>query len=350
MTVHFFTKGGDWLPDSHLRAYGIAKELEACGVKTVMHFPPVLTLSLTPWPKKLPLIIETILSLRTIKKGDIVFLQRAISNKYFFLIMVTYLALFRRPMVFDFDDAIYTHNFYKTKIYTQMASAVFVGGRALETWAKQYSANVHIFHTSLKFKLYEPYTKDYSVSLSPLVIGWVGTARNHHENLAMLASVLRRLVKEATVPFKFILVGVWGYPSIKALFEDIPGLMVEFVEYLKPEELPRMVQSFDIGVMPLAIDNEWNRARSSFKPIEYMACGLATISAGIGAITDVVKDGENGYLAVSEDEWVEKLKKLLGDTELRARLGREGQRVVREHYCHEAIVPRMIKVFEEIAR
>lgn len=348
VTIHFFTKGDDKLPDSHQRAFGIARELNARGIHAVMHEPHAVQLSITPWPGKFSLIIATIRSLSSIRKGDIVFLQRAISNKYFFVIMATYLMLFRPVMIFDFDDAIYIYDPFKTKVFTRMASAVFVGSNTLAAWAKQYNDTVYVFHTPLKFSLYAAHTKDYSVVREPLVIGWVGTARHHRRNLPLLADVLKKLVEESSVPFRFVFVGVWGFPEIKALFEDIPGLQVEFVEYLEPQKLPAMIQSFDIGVMPLVGNDEWNRARSSFKPVEYMACGIATVSSSIGAITDIVKDGVNGYLARDENEWVEKLDLLLTDRGLRTRLGKSGQETVHERCCYEAVVPRMIEIFDSL--
>ena len=353
MTVHFFTKGNDQLGDSRQRAFRVAEELNASGVRVVVHSPPVMYLSITPWPKKFLLIVAIILSLFTIKKGDTVFLQRTIGNKYFFGIMVLYLKLSGRKMIFDFDDAIYMHDFFKTKVLTQMADAVIVCSQALAAWAKQYNKNVHIFHTSLKFSDYAKFTKNYEVESNPIVIGWVGTASNHCNNLRFLATVFEKLVKETENRFKFILMGAGRNNKIYKLFQDIPNLHVEFVDNLEwnnPESVPREIQKFDIGVMPLVGKNEWNLARSSFKPLEYMACGVATVSSAIGEITNVVQDGINGYLASSEDEWVEKLGRLINDRALRSALGTAGQMQVREHECYEAVIPRMIELINAVAR
>ena len=187
MKIHFYTKGDERIGDSRQRAIRIADELRERGIDTIVHWPPVVLISTTRWPKKFFLIVTTIRSLFSIKKGDIVFLQRTIGNKYFFVIMVTYLKLFCRKMIFDFDDAIYMHNFYKTKKLVQMADAVFVCSRALQTWVRQYNQNVHIFHTTVKFADYKKYTKDYSLEQNPLVIGRVGTARDHYKKPSLLS-------------------------------------------------------------------------------------------------------------------------------------------------------------------
>ena len=348
MTIHFYTKGDLKIGDSRQRAFRIADELRARDFDTVVHTPPVVHISTTPWPKKFILITEFVRSLFSIKKGDVIFLQRTIGNKYFFVIMVAYLTLFRRKMIFDFDDAIYTHDFYKTKKLTQMADAVFVCSRALETWVRRYNQNVYIFHTTVKYADYAKYTKDYSIPQSPLIIGWVGTAKDHYRNLSLLAEAFKKLVTQTRVPFKFVLVGVWGYPKIKELFEPIKGLNAEFIEYLPPEKMMETIQSFDIGVNPLVGKSEWNLARSSYKPYEYMACGLAQITSAVGEITYVVKDGVNGFLADSVDEWVEKLDRMLTDKELRAALGRGGQETIRTQESYEAFLPRMIEIIQKL--
>ncbi|MEK7144818.1 MAG: glycosyltransferase family 4 protein [Patescibacteria group bacterium] len=348
MTIHFYTKGDLKIGDSRQRAFRIADELNARGIASVVHGPPVVSLSTTPWPKKFSLIVAIIRSLFSIKKGDIVFLQRAISNKYFFVIMVVYLTLFRRKMIFDFDDAIYMHDFYKTKKLTQMADAVFVCSRALEKWVRQYNQNVYIFHTTVKLAEYAKFTKDYSKDSSPIIIGWVGTAKDHYKNLGLLAEVFKKLLTQTTVPFKFVLVGMWGYTKIKELFEPITGLNIEFIDYLPPTKMMETIQSFDIGVNPLLEKGEWNMSRSSYKPYEYMACGLAQITSAVGEITYVVHDDVDGYLADSVDEWVEKLKKLIESRELRARLGRGGQENIRREEAYEVMMPRMVDIITKL--
>ena len=297
------------------------------------------------------LIVATINSLFSIKRDDVIFLQRTISNKYFFVIMVVYLKIFRRKMIFDFDDAIYLHDRYKTQTLTKMADAVIVCSRALEQWSRKYNDNVHIIHTTVKLADYERFTKDYSVESSPVVIGWIGTARNHYENLKFLASVFERLVKKTKAPFKFVLVGAGGIKKVYELFENIPNLQVDFVDSLEwddPESIPREIQKFDIGVNPLVDKSEWNLARSSFKPYEYMACGLANVTSAVGEITYVIHDGVNGMLADDVEEWVEKLGRLIADRALRERLGKEGQETVRKQESFEVVIPHVVTLLKTL--
>ena len=352
MTIHFFTYGDEQSGSSRQRAFKIAEEFNARGTHSVVHRPSAMLMSATPWPKKGALIVQLARALATVKKGDIVYIQRALSNKYFFALLVSYVFLFRRRMVFDLDDPTYFHSFFKTKVLTQMADVVVVCHHAIADWAKRYNTNVHIVHISLTMPAYEKYTHDYTREERPQVIGWVGTAPEHRRNLELLVPVFERLLRENPVPFRFVLVGALKNKQIYDMFA-IPGLDVQFVDALNwadPSATPREIQTFDIGVQPHGTQGKWDRAKTSFKIIEYMACGVATVSSPFGEMPYIITDGVNGFLAEGTDAWVEKLAALLADRALCTRLARAGQETVRREYCFDAIIPRMLAIIEPLAR
>lgn len=351
MTVHFFTFSTAQSGTSRQRAFRIAEGLQARGINTVIHWPPVLLISNTNWPKKFSLIVATIRSLASIKKGDIVYLQRTIANKYFSVIMVTYLFFFRRRTIFDFDDPVYVHSHFKTKVFTKMADVVTVCTHGQEAWARQYNPNTHIFHISVDFPKYQKFTKDYTHEQSPLTIGWVGVGPEHIQNLRLLVPVFKKLLARTTIPFKFVLIGAVKNKGVYDLFQSIPGLNVEFIDALdwtNPDSVPRELQKFDIGVLPHLSEGEWNKSKTSLKNLEYMACGVATICSAFGEMPYVIQDGVNGFIAATEDEWVEKLEKLLSSAALREKLGRAGQQTVKEKYSFDALMPRVVALINSL--
>ena len=277
---------------SRQRAFRVVEELRARGVDAVIHHPPALMLSRTHWPKKFLLILQMIGSLRHIKKGDIVYLQRTIANKYFFVIMVVYLKLFRRKMIFDFDDPVYLHSFFKTKMFCKMAEVVITCSHAQAQWARQFNKNVQVIHIALNLAAYKKFTKDYLIPSSPVVVGWVGTGPEHLFNLQNLAAVFERLLKKSSVPFKFVLIGALKNQKVYDTFRHIPGIEVEFIDALEwnnPQSVPREIQKFDIGVLPHKNDGEWNKAKTSFKILEYMACGVASIVSEFGEMPYIIR-------------------------------------------------------------
>ena len=353
MTIHYFTFSNVQGGSSRQRAFRVVDELRARGLSVVIHTPPVLDISRTRWPKKFLLILQVVRSLFSIKKGDIIYLQRTISNKYFFVIMVAYIWFFRRKMIFDLDDPVWLHSFFKTKMFTKMADVVVTCSHAQAEWARQFNKNVHIIHIALDLAAYKKFTKDYSTPVNPVVIGWVGTGPEHLYNLQDLAAVFEQLLKKSPIPFKFVLIGALKNKKVYEVFQTIPGLNVEFIDALdwnNPESVPREIQKFDIGVLPHKAEGEWNKAKTSFKILEYMACGVASVVSDFGEMPYIVTDGTNGFLSSSQEEWAEKLEQLIADKDLRARLGKAGQERVREEYSFDAIIPRLIEIFKTLER
>ena len=353
MTIHFFTYGNEQSGSSRQRAFKVVNELNARGMHAVVHHPSTMLMSVTQWPKKGALILQLLHALASVKKGDIVYLQRTISNKYFFICMVVYLFFFRRKMIFDFDDPVYVHTFFKTMVFTKMADAVVVCSHGQKDWAVHYNPNVHLFHISLDFPAYAKFTKNYAQEQSPLIVGWIGNGPEHIDHFKILIPVFRKLLTETSIPFKFRLIGALKHKNVYELFGSVEELSVDYIDSLDwtdSESVPREIQKFDIGIMPHLSDGEWNQSKTAFKHLEYMACGVATVVSLFGEMPYIFHDGENGYMASNTDEWVEKLRKLLSDKELRTKMGRAGQKMVQENYSYEVMIPRLIELINSLSK
>ncbi|MCX6731733.1 MAG: glycosyltransferase [Candidatus Parcubacteria bacterium] len=349
MTIHFFTKGDKNAGSSRQRAFLMAEELNKRGIKAIVHQPPLILASITSWLGKFRLLLQYLKIFKDIKKDDIIYLQRAIYNKYFFILIIFYKLIFRRKMIFDFDDAIYMHSFSKTKTLSKMADAVVVGSHALAEWAKKYNKNVYIIPTCVKFENYEKFSQNYFNDNRKIVIGWIGGAIDQYENLKLLVPALERLTKNG-IFIKFILIGALKYQKVYDLFQNIRGIETEFIDALDwndPTAVPAHIQKFDVGVMPL-LDNEWNRGKCAFKAIEYMACGVATVCSAVGECKFLIKDGLNGFLAKNVDELFVRIRQLALDKELRIKLGKEGQKTIYEEYSYKANIPKLIGILQKI--
>ncbi|MCA1635173.1 MAG: glycosyltransferase family 4 protein [Acidobacteria bacterium] len=252
------------------------------------------------------------------------------------------------PFIFDFDDAVFERyvspsNGYlsylkfpgKTRSICRHAAHVMAGNEYLADYARRVNDRVTIIPTTIDTGKYtvEPRAQENDVP----VIGWSGSYSTA-QHLATLRGALRRLALQE----RFLL-RVIGAPGFK--IEDVN---VEAIPWRAETEVSEL-RTFDIGVMPLP-DDQWSRGKCGLKALQYMALGVPTVCSPVGVNTEIIQDDENGLIASTEDEWVEKLTKLLRSAELRRRLGGAGRATVDARYSAEVQAPRVFEIIESVVR
>lgn len=105
------------------------------------------------------------------------------------------------------------------------------------------------------------------------------------------------------------------------------------------------LQSFDIGIMVLP-DNEWTRGKGGYKLLQYMAVGIPCVASPVGINKELIRDGENGFLATTEEEWYENLSLLIDNPELRKKMGMRGRDFVVRNYSFEVAAPKLISALK----
>jgi glycosyltransferase involved in cell wall biosynthesis len=251
------------------------------------------------------------------------------------------------PIVFDFDDAIFVSyrspsNGYlsylkfatKTKTICRIASHVMVGNPYLADYARQVNDQVTIVPTTIDTDKYKEATKTES---RPPVIGWTGSYSTV-QHLDTLRGALRKL--SALEPFRLRVIGTPAY--------KLDNIEVEAMPWRAKTELEDLSE-IDIGIMPLP-DDAWSKGKCALKALQFMALGIPTVCSPVGVNTAVIHDDKNGFIAGSEDEWVEKLTRLLRSAELRERLGRAGRTTVEQGYSAKIQAPKVHEIFRSVLR
>lgn len=84
--------------------------------------------------------------------------------------------------------------------------------------------------------------------------------------------------------------------------------------------------------------------------LEAMAYGLAVVATSEGAIADMVRQGESGFLVAPEDseDLANALQRLLNDSLLCQAMGRKGQMVVNEHFSRQLFHSRMAEIWTKV--
>ncbi len=300
---------------------------------------------------KFRILLKSILrrwkDIKKAKNYDIVFIYREI-----IMLGTTFferrLKKTKTPIILDFDDSIwlkdvsegnrnlaFLKNPSKTPKIIELSDLVFVGNRYLAKYAKNFNKNVSIIPTTIDTDYYKP-LKTHS-GHNPVCIGWTGSSTTL-KHLSTALPVLKKIKDKYSDKVCFRVI------SDEPFTEKLDTL--ENIKWQKDTELEDL-SKIDIGIMPLP-DDQWARGKCGFKGLQYMALEIPAIMSPVGVNKEIINDGENGFLAYSEDEWFEKLSKLIESYELREKLGKKGRQTVIENYSFNSLKKTYLNYYKEL--
>ena len=253
-----------------------------------------------------------------------------------------------RPVIFDLDDAIwvpYASPTYgallskllkapgKTHFTLGAAAHVIAGNPFVADYARQYNARTDIVPTVVDTAQFQPAPP---TTRAVPVLGWIGT----HSSLQYLRAIVPALTKLAARR-KFVL-------RVVGATLEAPGLHVENVPWSIEREVADF-QGLDIGLYPL-VEDAWSLGKSGFKAVQYMACAVPVVASPVGVTVDMVRDGDNGFLAYDDDDWVRRLEQLMESPVLRRALGENGRAQAVERWSLAAHAPRVVDIVGSVIK
>jgi len=248
------------------------------------------------------------------------------------------------PFVVDYDDAIF-HRYdshrnpvvrlllgRKIDRVMRRASTVIVANHYILNRARSAGAKrIEYLPTVVDLTRY---TSRVRKSEEPFTIGWIGSPSTA-PYLQAVAPVLADFCRAHKA--RLLLIGVRGF--------SLSGVPVETRPWSESAEVAD-IQECDVGIMPVP-DAPWERGKSGYKLIQYMACGLPVIASPVGVNSQLVQSGINGYIADTPTQWGDALQSLLDSPSLRAQMGAAGRRVVEASYTTDVTAPRLASILAE---
>ena len=275
--------------------------------------------------------VQRLRILRRAGRADVVVIVRkTLSPLFLHLLRKT-----ARHLVFDFDDAIFLRSngepstrrlsgFQRTMA---ACDAVWAGNHYLADAAAESRGRVSVLPTSV-----EPdrYRVEVDKPHDHLDMVWIGS-RSTRKYLLEALPALETLAQHHThLRLKII-----------ADFDlDTRHLTTVPIAWKQATEATELAASH-IGIAPMP-DNPWTRGKCALKILQYMAAGLPVVASPAGVNRDVVLDGENGYFAVTTDDWFGRLDELIRDGAKRGLFGRRGRERVIEGYSEAGTAKKML--------
>lgn len=316
-TILFISKGED-SASTRYRAFNYYPHLEEGGWRPIH-----MTAAKSP--------LQRLHILRRAREADVVvILRKTLSPPFLYLLRKA-----ARRLVFDFDDAIFVRSngqpsrrreggFRRTM---RACDAVWAGNRYLADAAARINDHVSLLPTSIRPDRYDIHAEK---PLGHIDLVWIGSSATRKYLVEALPAMEALAKRHPQLRLKII-------ADFDLETRHLTTLPVTWSEATEARELA----GSHIGIAPMP-NNPWTRGKCGLKILQYMAAGLPVVASPAGVNRDVVIDGETGYLAISESEWVDTLQKLIDDAGLRERQGLLGRQRVLERYSEIATARRML--------
>ncbi|MHC4216072.1 MAG: glycosyltransferase family 4 protein [Planctomycetota bacterium] len=290
--------------------------------------------------KEIPKDISSRLRLiSSLSSYDIVFLQK----KLFQWWILWYIRQKSKVLIYDFDDAVLFRDSNTQKYYSfsrqrrfkrtlKYADFVISGNEYLKELSLPFAKRVFVIPTGIDTQTYTP--KPSPDNSHCITIGWIGSKPNLIYLKQLIKPINKLYAKKENFRLKIVCDG----------FIDGFDCPVE-KKVWKEEDAVKDIQSFDIGVMPL-VDDRWTRGKCAFKLLQYMSCGIASVSSSTDVTSNMVKDGINGFLASSDSQWLEKIKFLIENPDKRKCMGKEARKSLAGSFDTKSIALQYVTIFE----
>jgi glycosyltransferase involved in cell wall biosynthesis len=232
-----------------------------------------------------------------------------------------WLRRYARKVIYDFDDAVMYDDKNPEKLSrkrqksfqrtVRLADMVIAANPYLAAHAKSFNKNVEVLATGLNVSDYEQ--SAHKPDDGKIRMVWIGS-KSTLRYLAEISDVLEEIGSR----FNNVVLRI-----ICDDFFDLQNMKVEKCLWSLEKQIEDLAESH-IGLSPLPSDRFTKGKSGGFKILQYAAAGLPVI-ASLGVNADCVREGVNGFLAGGRDDWVEKISRLLRDSQLRKQMGRAGR-------------------------
>jgi glycosyltransferase involved in cell wall biosynthesis len=201
---------------------------------------------------------------------------------------------------------------------------------------------IRVVHNGIDTDVFRPLD---GVAKEPGGILYVGNSEDRNKGGRFLLQALRLLRDE--MDFHLTLVD-----NKKSNLKLAPRLVreyglhtrVTFTGRVPTEELVRLYNRAELAVSPSLYEG------FGLPAAEAMACGVPVVATTAPAFLEVVDHGETGWLVPPADPaaLADAIRRLMSDPDLRAELGREGRRRVRERFDWRRAAEEVVAVYEEV--
>ncbi|HZK10871.1 MAG TPA: glycosyltransferase, partial [Atribacterota bacterium] len=185
----------------------------------------------------------------------------------------------------------------------------------------------------------------FHLPMNPIVL-YLGRI-DKDKSIEVLMKTIPKVIKETNA--HFVIAGIGDeLPNIKKMAEEMS--MEQVIHFLgrvdhQSSDLEEIYQISTVFAIPSAIETQ------SIVTLEAMAAGLPVVAANAGALPELVKNGENGYLFKPGDSdlMAKDIITILNDEKLREKMKKRSLEIISDHRISQSF-EKVQKVYEKVIK
>jgi glycosyltransferase involved in cell wall biosynthesis len=234
-----------------------------------------------------------------------------------------------------------SENVLIVKEQIQKSNGMIVSTEHLARVYREYNKNVHVIPNAIDFEIWDTLKKKTKKS-KKIRIGWAGGG-SHDRDLLMISNVIDAISKKySNVEFYFL----GGFPA--EFQEKSQRKLTLSKTWYSINKYPQALKdlNFDIALAPIR-DNEFNRAKSNLRWLEYSAMGVPTIASNVEPYK-CIEQFVDGMKVESEEDWIDAISTLIESESMRKTIGHNAYNRVKKEFNAEKIAGQYAALIKKI--
>jgi glycosyltransferase involved in cell wall biosynthesis len=159
-----------------------------------------------------------------------------------------------------------------------------------------------------------------------VIIGYGSGTRTHDSDFAEVTDALAQLLSE----YACVELAIFGHLNLPDSLAPYAS-QIKRVPFINSDDYYRALRQFDINLAPLE-PGVFNDSKSNIKYLEASVFGIPSVASPRATFVDIIRHGENGFLADDTQTWHEALVSLVENPQLRRDIGQQARDTVLARY------------------
>lgn len=275
-----------------------------------------------------------------------------------------------KPTVFDIDDLIFLPDFYPEFCRSLMLEDMLEKWLFADAFYRYYQAFLHCDYATASTPFIAAKMRDYqkqalvihnginhtqlaaahslpaqaNESHSFFRICYMSGSKTHNVDFEQAKRAIARILSEN----RQVQLCVIGYldENLSSHFSD----QIVRVPFMPWQKLLAYSASCDVNIAPLDTASSFCHAKSELKFFEAALVGLPTVASATDTFCRCIRNGENGMLAETEDDWYCALKRLIDDRNFYMSMRDAAHKSAMAQYVPSAIAKETLEAYQTILK